>query len=349
MKKRVLVSWIGRSDLAQMGRERGGELEALVKAATSWNELLPNSSIKAIICNEQFEAIHLLSDFGEEMGEKFKEWLGMPVTIHRVNINAWDFTSVFTVADKMLGDIIELYRRDKYELCLHLSTGTHTMVAVLLLLGCTHYPATFYQTIQGKSSQAVLPFELDLFIRKRLLEEDRSWTRIAFESAAEVPGFENLLGKSKPFLEAVDVARRAAPHSMPVLLLGESGVGKELFARAIHNASGREKDKFVAVNCSAIPFELFEAEMFGAIRGAGSQVAERGGYFKAADNATLFLDEIGDMAFYHQAKLLRVIESYEKGESPTVMRVNVLENRVSSGRSTSALWLQATRIYRLAT
>ena len=221
----------------------------------------------------------------------------------------------------MLGDIIKLYPRDNCEHCLHLSAGTHPKVAVLLLLGCTRYPATSYQTILGKSSQAAVPFELDLFIRKHLLEEDRSWTKIAFESPAEVPGFEALVGKSKPFLEAVDVARRAAPHSLPVLLLGESGVGKELFARAIHNASGREKDKFVAVNCAAIPFELFEAEMFGTIKGSASDVAERGGYFKVADKGTLFLDEIGDMALGHQAKLLRVIESYKKGEDPTVMRV----------------------------
>jgi transcriptional regulator with PAS, ATPase and Fis domain len=121
--------------------------------------------------------------------------------------------------------------------------------------------------------------------------------------------FERVLGSSRA-AEAIRIfGRRAAAVDAPVLLLGESGTGKGVLARAIHDASVRVKGPFVAVNCAAIPDALFESEFFGHVRGAftGAQYGHRG-LFEQAHNGTLFLDEVGELPLMAQAKLLTAIE-----------------------------------------
>ena len=121
--------------------------------------------------------------------------------------------------------------------------------------------------------------------------------------------FRGLVGDAAPLREVVRVVRRAAPTDATVLVTGESGSGKEVVARALHAESRRARGPFVALNCSALPGELAEAELFGAMRGAFTgAVADREGLFEAAGGGTLFLDEIGDLALPAQAKLLRVLE-----------------------------------------
>jgi transcriptional regulator with PAS, ATPase and Fis domain len=112
---------------------------------------------------------------------------------------------------------------------------------------------------------------------------------------------------------------------LPVLLLGETGVGKEFLARILHASSRRRSGPFVAVNCAAIPPDLLEAEMFGVAKGAATQVSERTGKFQLADKGTLFLDEIGDMPVALQAKLLRALQEKEVQPvgSPTPVAVDL--------------------------
>ena len=125
--------------------------------------------------------------------------------------------------------------------------------------------------------------------------------------------FDTILGSSESLRAAVHMAHIAARSSAPVLLSGETGTGKELFAQAIHNDGDRRKRPFVAINCGAIPKELLESELFGYEEGAftGAQKGGRPGKFELADTGTLFLDEIGDMPFDMQVKLLRVLQSGE--------------------------------------
>jgi DNA-binding NtrC family response regulator len=121
-----------------------------------------------------------------------------------------------------------------------------------------------------------------------------------------------LIGHSRAFRAAFELLRTAAPTRATVLLTGETGVGKERFARALHALSPRASGPFVAVNCAALPSELVEAELFGAERGAYTGAhASRPGRFEAADGGTLFLDEIGEMPLPAQAKLLRVLQEGE--------------------------------------
>jgi DNA-binding NtrC family response regulator len=118
-----------------------------------------------------------------------------------------------------------------------------------------------------------------------------------------------LVGGSPAMRAVYDVVRRAGPTDASVLVTGESGTGKELVARAIHDASPRRSGPFVALNCSALPAELVESEMFGHARGSFTGAdRDREGRFEAARGGTLFLDEIGDLAAAAQAKVLRALE-----------------------------------------
>ncbi len=125
--------------------------------------------------------------------------------------------------------------------------------------------------------------------------------------------FANIIGRSHAINNAIRIAKVAARSSAATLILGESGVGKELFAHAIHNSSKRSDRPFVSINCGAIPRELIEAELFGYVPNAFTGASSKGaaGKFRAADGGTLFLDEVADLSPDAQVKLLRAISTGE--------------------------------------
>lgn len=138
--------------------------------------------------------------------------------------------------------------------------------------------------------------------------------------------FDSVLGDSKALKDAVSLARKVSGTDVPVLLTGETGTGKEVFAQAIHYNSKRAKQNFVAVNCSSFSKELLESEMFGHKAGSFTgALKDKKGLLEEADNGTIFLDEIGEMAFELQAKLLRILETgeYIKIGDTKPTRVNV--------------------------
>lgn len=146
------------------------------------------------------------------------------------------------------------------------------------------------------------------------------------DKSAEKYSLENIIGISKPIKDAILLAQKVAPTDASVLLYGETGTGKEIFAQAIHNASERRSKPFIAINCSAFPHELLESEMFGHKKGAFTgAISDKKGLFEEANQGTLFLDEIGDMPHELQAKLLRVLETqtyFKLGETKAT-HVNV--------------------------
>lgn len=124
--------------------------------------------------------------------------------------------------------------------------------------------------------------------------------------------FDSIQGEAKALKDAVLLARKVAVTDVPVLLTGETGTGKEVFAQAIHYGSKRARQNFVAVNCSSFSKELLESEMFGHKAGSFTgALKDKKGLFEEADKGTIFLDEIGEMAFELQAKLLRILETGE--------------------------------------
>jgi len=166
----------------------------------------------------------------------------------------------------------------------------------------------------------------------------------------ESRGLGPLLGVSPTMQEVYRLIEMAAPSPAPVLIMGETGTGKELVARTIHQMSQRAKGPFVAVNCSAIPETLLESELFGHEKGAFTgAMARRPGYFELADGGTIFLDEIGDLAPEVQVKFLRVLQQgeFERVGSSRTRRVDVrviaathqdLETAVAEGRFRSDLY-----------
>lgn len=121
-----------------------------------------------------------------------------------------------------------------------------------------------------------------------------------------------IIGQSRLIKDAVEKLVQAAPTDLTILITGETGTGKEVFANAIHGLSERKKQPFVSVNCGAIPETLLEAELFGSEKGAFTgSVEQRKGFFEVANGGTIFLDEVGEMALSTQVKLLRILESGE--------------------------------------
>lgn len=122
--------------------------------------------------------------------------------------------------------------------------------------------------------------------------------------------FSNFIGESKQIKETIDIAKKFSKSDKNVLIIGDSGTGKELMAQAIHNHSSRRDGPFVAINCASYPRDLFESELFGYDEGAftGAKKGGKIGKFELANGGTIFLDEIGEMHMHLQAKLLRIIE-----------------------------------------
>jgi formate hydrogenlyase transcriptional activator len=138
--------------------------------------------------------------------------------------------------------------------------------------------------------------------------------------------FEEILGNSPELLKLLDRVESTAPTDANVLITGETGTGKELIARAIHNRSARKDSPLVKVNCGAIPSGLVESELFGHVKGAFTSASERRvGRFELANNGTLFLDEVGELPLETQVKLLRVLQEqeFEPVGSNRTIKVNV--------------------------
>lgn len=149
------------------------------------------------------------------------------------------------------------------------------------------------------------------------------------EKKDTIHSFDSILGKSASLQKAITLAHKVAGTDVPVLLTGETGTGKELFAQAIHHTSPRNKYNFVAVNCSAFSKDLLESELFGHKAGSFTgATSDKKGLFEAAHNGTLFLDEIGEMNYELQAKLLRVLETGEfikiGDTKPTSVNVRII-------------------------
>lgn len=197
----------------------------------------------------------------------------------------------------------------------------------------------FDYLVKGDENEKIIP------LLHRAVEKAQLHKRVEHleEQLKDRHSFDGMTGKSKSILAAIELAKKVAETDTTVLLTGETGTGKEVFAQAIHHSGKRNTKPFVAINCSAFSKDLLESEMFGHKAGAFTGATkDKKGLFEEANQGTIFLDEIGEMAIDLQAKLLRVLESGEfirVGDSK-VTRVNVriiaatnreLEKRIEEG------------------
>ena len=180
----------------------------------------------------------------------------------------------------------------------------------------------FDYLVKGDDNERIIP------LLNKAVEKARLQFRVRQleKKVAEKYSFANILGESKAIAEVKELATKVAQTDTTVLLLGETGTGKEVFAQAIHEGSKRSLKPFVAVNCSAFGKDMLESELFGYRTGAFTgAVKDKRGLFEEANEGTIFLDEIGEMNIDLQAKLLRVLETnefYRLGDSKP-SRVNV--------------------------
>jgi transcriptional regulator with GAF, ATPase, and Fis domain len=173
----------------------------------------------------------------------------------------------------------------------------------------------------------------------------------------EIYNLEGMIGRSPGMLELFDLVRRVAPHLRTALITGETGTGKELVARALHNHSPRAKQRFAVFNCGALVEGLAESQLFGHRKGSFTgAINDQAGLFEWADGGTVFLDEIGDLAPATQSKLLRVLETGEiqKLGSPQPSRADVqviaatsreLNIDMKTGRFRSDLWYRLSMVH----
>ena len=292
-KQKVLVCWIGGNDLkAVAGGELGPILSTLRTAA--------------------FDAVELLCSYPTERVDPFLAWLGdqvdVPVNAHYEHLSSpVHFGEIYQAAYRHLQRLTEA----GVHLSILLSPGTPAMQAVWILLGKTRYPAAFYQSSLEQGVQQVdIPFEIA--VEYVPAANAISSIRLAKLAEQEVPvnaAFDSIITQSERMLALKAQAHILAEKRVPVLIYGETGTGKELFARAIHNAGPRAAGPFITVNCGAIPPELVDSVLFGHKKGAFTgAVADRAGVFQQAHGGTLFLDEFGELKPDVQVRLLRVLQ-----------------------------------------
>ncbi len=183
----------------------------------------------------------------------------------------------------------------------------------------------FDYLVKGQDNQKIIP------LLNKAIEKSQLQYRIQQleKKISDKFSFDNIVGASPLLQKAKDLAGKVADTDATVLLLGETGTGKEIFAQSIHEAGKRKLHPFVAVNCSAFGKEILESELFGhKIGGFTGAVKDKKGWLEEANNGTIFLDEVGEMNIDLQAKLLRVLETqefYKVGDSkPTKVNVRVI-------------------------
>jgi DNA-binding NtrC family response regulator len=302
MTIRILSCWLGATD---------------IKAASGQEDVGLGPVAQAVEARAYTEVV-LLNNWGKEASDKYVDWLQektpSQITLKHIQLSGpTDFGEIYQAATAVISEKIQEHGSDT-GLVFHLSPGTPAMAAVWILLAKTRFPAELIESSREHGVRtASVPFDISAdFIPNLLRKPDQTLERLAAGLSSDAPEFDDIIHRSEVMQRAVLKARRIAPRSIPVLIEGASGTGKELFARAIHDASPRKDNPFVPINCGAIPKELVEAELFGHEKGAFTGAnTTRAGHFEAAHTGTIFLDEIGELPKEMQVKLLRTLQEGE--------------------------------------
>ena len=318
-KQSWLISWVGKADHDCAEGERGDDFGPVA------------SAIKA---HAPFDKICLLTNYEFERTKVYCAWLEkttgcVETDLYEVTLSSpTNYAEIYEQVSKEL-KALRLPHED-VEITFHLSPGTPAMTAIWIILAKTRFPASLIQTSKETGLEAV-DFFFDLaseYLPEFLQRSSQRIERLSNEIPS-APEFSKLIHRSSVMCEQIQLARKIAVHDVPVLILGETGTGKELFAEAIHAASSRAGKPFIAVNCGAMPKDLANSELFGHKKGAftGADFA-RPGHFREADGGTLFLDEIGDLPLDSQVRLLRALQQHEitpLGESkPVTVNVRII-------------------------
>lgn len=316
--KKVMFAWVGMNDLRASRENKPGELGPIARVATELD----------------FSRLVLLNNYGEEEAVPdyvawLKEKCPTPVELIPIELSSpIDFAAIYVAAK---GEVEKVLRAERGQMIpvFHLSPGTPAMQAVWIMLA--KGPIAEAELVQSSREHGVEKVKMPFNIFTEFLPDvaagaDRRLMILCDRAPEQEAEFGPIVHQCKAMQVLVAQARLAAKRNVPVLLEGETGTGKELFARAIHEAGPRKAKNFVAVNCGAIPKELFEAEFFGYKKGAFTGAAgDHAGYFEQAHQGTLFLDELGELPLEAQVKVLRVLNDggVRRLGEPTERKVDV--------------------------
>lgn len=300
-----LVAWIGKTDHEAAEGLLGKDVGPIASS---------------LIGTVRYSRVYLLTNYDFSRSKRYCDWLektagyaSTQVDLYQVDLESpINYGAIYeSVSANLKGAGLP---RDDVELTFHLSPGTPAMAAIWIILAKTRFPAKLIQTSRERGLEPV-NFFFDLasdFLPEYLQRTGERIIRLTQGAKEVTPEFGKIIHSSAAVRQQIGLARRIAVLDVPVLVLGETGTGKELFAEAIHAASPRAEHVFVAVNCGAMSPELASSELFGHKRGAFTgAVAERKGHFQEASGGTLFLDEIGDLPADTQVRLLRVLQTGE--------------------------------------
>lgn len=292
----ILVTWIGKRDLDAMGSSEHGPILSTLHA-------------------QRFNRVVLLGSYHESQLREFKAWVieclgaySVVIETHQASLKSpIDFASIYEVSDYHLKNLPS----DNSEISILISPGTPAMQAVWILLGKTKYPVTFYQSSREQGVEKVdIPFNIAAeYVPSAVAVDEMHLQELANDQAPVHAAFDHIITQDPHMIRLKTQAQILAKREVPVLIQGETGTGKELFARAIHNASKRSNKPFVPLNCGAIPPELIDTTLFGHKKGAFTgATSDRAGVFQQAHGGTLFLDEFGELTPSAQVRLLRAIQ-----------------------------------------
>ena len=295
-KPGILVSWVGKADL---------------DGATATP---PTGPLYRILSDRSFDTVFLLHN---KSAKELKPYVKLATSVFSGNLQTRSvvisspihFGDIYTGLDAVLSEVTQHYPAAR--LTLQLSSGTSVMTAVSILLGKTKYPAQFIQSSreQGVQDEA-LPFDIAAdFLPSLAQRHDRHLNALMAAEAPSTAAFDDIITRNPMMERLKHQAAILAQRDLPVLIYGETGTGKELFAKAIRNSSTRADKPFLVLNCGAIPGDLIDATLFGHAKGAFTgATSDRKGYFEQADGGTLFLDEFGELPLTCQVRLLRVLQ-----------------------------------------
>lgn len=290
--------------------------------------------VKSLLEQEGFNEIHLLADnYPKWLCDLYLEWLAHQVQLHRVSLtDPTDYRQILEAVESVLA---KLERNSGVEFSFFLTPGTPSMAATWILVGKSRYDAIFWQTHRNKpATKSEIPFDVVAgFASDLAAAPDVNLQHLMTMPPREIDGFEDIVGSSRALRLAAGRAGKAARREVPVMILGDTGSGKEMFAQAIHNASHRKGKPYIKINCAAIPETLLESQLFGYVKGAFSEAKkDHAGAFEQADGGTIFLDEVGECTPALQAALLRVLEP-PHGEGPCCREFSPVGNVSKTIRS----------------
>lgn len=307
--KSALFAWIGMADLRASEDSADGGLGPIGQAVTAFG----------------YDWVILLSDHEKTKTSSYVKWLAKrgSSAVEAIKAPLSSPTHFGEIYEHVVA-AVRTFRKchgDDPRLVFHISPGTPAMAAVWILLAKTRFHADLIESSREHGIRPVsVPFDISAdYIPDLLRKPDEELIRLNLGLAPEAPEFDDIVHRCTAMKRLIARARRVAPRNVPVLILGDSGTGKELLARAIHRSSTQREGPFIAVNCGAIPSTLVESELFGHEKGAFTgATAARLGYIEEATRGTLFLDEIGELPPFAQVKLLRVLQEkqmYRVGSS----------------------------------